>query len=114
MGRPRRRGRTTKESTDVDSDSEGSKARPKIARTNSDDAEVDTDLDIPEPTSAETSSEDVEATKSDKTPEEDAAEAGTEDTDIKSKAVDEAVPVVKKEEEKNENRPRRSGWWSRS
>jgi len=122
--RPRRRGRRTKDAAETEGDTEGTVAGSEAVNTDSNDAEVDTDLDIPEPTSTETASDEAETeaptdeaevSEPVDTPDADAPEVGAEaavaETKAEAESEAEAEPAA---EEEDDNRPRRSGWWSRS
>lgn len=121
--RPRRRGRRTRDNAETDTDENGETVeQPAAAEDATDDSEVDTDLDIPEPKQTEDTAEpeaEVNASEEDAPTEEsepaeeaeDVAEAVAEETPA---AEAEPVKAEAPEEEEDDDRPRRSGWWSRA
>lgn len=119
--RPRRRGRRTR---DTDENAETSEQSATDVDSTSDGSEIDTDLDIPEPKQTEDKADaepEVEAQESDEnasTEESETVEVSeevAEDPVEETPAPAEAEPVVAKEPEVEEDdRPRRSGWWSRA
>ena len=131
--RPRRRGRRTRDNAESDSDATTEDSEPvadeseaKVA-DDAADSDVDADLDIPEPkqthddAEADTDSdEEVEAVSSSDAPESDPTEPAIAAADeSEAEAEPESEPTeaeqVKPEavEKKDDDRPRRSGWWSR-
>jgi ribonuclease E len=134
--RPRRRGRRTRDTGEVDTESatgdnsDESSAEASGAESADDaETEVDTDLDIPEPkqsreAEAPTVTEPVPDSTEDKAetetpePEPEAETAETNDAEAQPDAEPDSEAVEaeaeKPEEPEDDNRPRRSGWWSRA